>query len=915
MGAIIGTHHAEDAASHAKESFSPVVPGFTANTSQRSQSSLSSEFSLTEGQLKRDAIADSELECSQITKYLFIAGRRVAENLELLLEKKITRIINCASSVVPNYHQGFGNMKYLSMNLVDGNKEDISWFVCEVIQFIYEGAQKKERVLLHCEKGISRSCAFGIAYRMWSTGETYRAAFNFISARRTVCDPKPAFICNLTEIGEIFFGSQVETSLLFRCSYHAAYDPTTPVLKVCRNLQKSSREVIVPATSLLNPKGVFLLRTVRSNRHFLFLWKGRNATATTRQQAFHLASFMARIFSNASTITVIEEGNETEDFLSFLLQDGPFKSREDACWEDYFDYPPTAQQIEAATSADASLHSVSRGVSGGNSNNNLIGGNNNDDGNTPKNSTTPRGSFRVKPVVYGQVNVQGKPLSRSNSFRSVSKDNNETAMVVVSNNNQPVVPSINAKELTDRISSLISGENSLRMKVVASVSPSPIPLPAEELVITNNNNNNVVPKAMMMINNNDKEEEVRISSSAASTVVNYSPITTTTTEVAVVVSDQRKEMIGSSSNLSSLSTPSNAAQKKTEVKALALSVLQASSPPKQSQPQEVPPLKAVAPPPQRNFNLALPLQQPQQQTTVVPQFQLPLNQLEQQTLSARGGGSGGRTTSDQLKLPPILNRNGSSEKLPNNSNLQMLHTPNKNNMIQNGQGFYAEHESATAEQQHSYSRTSSNNRLEPVSSASDLLKQSTTGGLVPLIPSRPASAERRSFSYGVSPRVNVGNITSGSNTSFSFKNTTANAVVIEGNSPSKQPSIPSLSLLSASISPPMKENVPNNIVKTNTTNSAPVLNLNSGRPPSLKRDEFRDIPLVKTPATTERNFAKPFLYQLSRKSDEEDSDQAVVITSAEHYEWMSLFDYEYDDLQNVNASSANYFVFFLLFTL
>jgi protein-tyrosine phosphatase len=883
MGAIIGTHHVEDAASHAKESFSPVVPGFTANTSQRSQSSLSSEFSLTEGQLKRDAIADSELECSQITKYLFIAGRRVAENLELLLEKKITRIINCASSVVPNYHQGFGNMKYLSMNLVDGNKEDISWFVCEVIQFIYEGAQKKERVLLHCEKGISRSCAFGIAYRMWSTGETYRAAFNFISARRTVCDPKPAFICNLTEIGEIFFGSQVETSLLFRCAYHAAYDPTTPVLKVCRNLQKSSREVIVPATSLLNPKGVFLLRTVRSNRHFLFLWKGRNATATTRQLAFRLASFMARIFSNASTITVIEEGNESEEFLSFLLQDGPFKSREDACWEDYFDYPPTAQQIEAATSADVSLHSVSRGVSGGNSNNNLSG--NNDDGNTPKNSTTPRGSFRVKPVVYGQVNVQGKPLSRSNSFRSVSKDNNESAMVVVSNN---TVPSINVKELTDRISSLISGENSLRMKVVASVSPSPIPLPAEELLITNSNDH-AVSKAMI----NSKEEEVRISSSAASTVVNYSP---TTTESLVVVSDQRKE-IGSSLNLSS-STPSTAVQKKTEVKALAQSLLQASSPPKQPL-QEVPPLKAVAPPPQRNFNLALPLQQPQphQQPAVVPQFQIPLNQLEQ-PLSGRGG-SGGRTTSDQLKLPPILNRNGSSEKLPNNLNLQMLHTPNKN-LNQNGQGFYAEHDPAVAEQQqqHFYSRTSSNNRLEPVSSASDLLKQSTAG--IPLIPSRPASAERRSFSYGVSPRVNVGNITSGSNTSFSFKNPT-NAVVIEGNSPSKQPSIPSLSFLSSSA--PMKENVHSNVAKT-ATNPAPVLNINSGRPPSLKRDEFRDIPMVKTPATTERNFAKPFLYQLSRKSDEGDLDQAVV-TSAEHYEWMSLFDYEYDDLQNVSAYSAN----------
>ncbi|MFX8668685.1 dual specificity protein phosphatase, partial [Acinetobacter baumannii] len=77
----------------------------------------------------------------------------VAENLELLKEKKITRIINCASSVIPNY---FANeFKYLSLNLVDGRGEDISWFVSEVVQFIFDGANEGQKTLLHCEKGIS----------------------------------------------------------------------------------------------------------------------------------------------------------------------------------------------------------------------------------------------------------------------------------------------------------------------------------------------------------------------------------------------------------------------------------------------------------------------------------------------------------------------------------------------------------------------------------------------------------------------------------------------------------------------------------------------------------------------------------------------------------------------------------------
>lgn len=131
------------------------------------------EFDHTEGQLRREGMADCEFECSQITKFLYVGGQRVAENLELLKEKKITRIVNCASAVSPNFHEGYSDIKYLTMNLVDGRQEDISWFVCAVINFIFEGTNRGERTLIHCERGISRSCSFTIAYRMWSTGNTY----------------------------------------------------------------------------------------------------------------------------------------------------------------------------------------------------------------------------------------------------------------------------------------------------------------------------------------------------------------------------------------------------------------------------------------------------------------------------------------------------------------------------------------------------------------------------------------------------------------------------------------------------------------------------------------------------------------------------------------------------------------------
>lgn len=54
--------------------------------------------------------------------------------------------------------------------MLDGRQDDISWFMCEIIRFIEVGRHGKYKTLLHCEKGISRSCSFAIAYLMWASG-------------------------------------------------------------------------------------------------------------------------------------------------------------------------------------------------------------------------------------------------------------------------------------------------------------------------------------------------------------------------------------------------------------------------------------------------------------------------------------------------------------------------------------------------------------------------------------------------------------------------------------------------------------------------------------------------------------------------------------------------------------------------
>ena len=127
-------------------------------------------FRLTEGQSRRGLMADCESECSPIFDFLFVGGAQIARSWKTLEQHGITRIINCSAAVVDNHFLNDPKMKYLSLNMVDGRQDDISWFLGDVLQFIMSGRKAGEKILIHCERGVSRSCSFAIAYHVWTTG-------------------------------------------------------------------------------------------------------------------------------------------------------------------------------------------------------------------------------------------------------------------------------------------------------------------------------------------------------------------------------------------------------------------------------------------------------------------------------------------------------------------------------------------------------------------------------------------------------------------------------------------------------------------------------------------------------------------------------------------------------------------------
>jgi hypothetical protein len=133
----------------------------------------------------------------------------------------------------------------------------------------------------------------------------------------------------LIEISELLSGRAANATLLYRFAHHAAYDLITPVLKLCRNNQ--NRRILVPSTSLLNPKGIFILRAVKVNGesidHELYIWVGSQSDERCLEDAIHLTKLMINIFSKAETVKIVRQGQDDMNFIRSIVQDGPYGSR------------------------------------------------------------------------------------------------------------------------------------------------------------------------------------------------------------------------------------------------------------------------------------------------------------------------------------------------------------------------------------------------------------------------------------------------------------------------------------------------------------------------------------------------------------------------------------------------------------
>ena len=128
---------------------------------------------------------------SQITEDVYISDRMTASDYESLKRLGIKQIL-IVGSEIPRHGDLYFKVFHVKIN--DLPTENIKKYFNPSFNFI-----KKNKTLIHCAMGVSRSVSIAIAYLMRSRGLSFDEAFSLVKKNRHIACPNPGFILQLKQ--------------------------------------------------------------------------------------------------------------------------------------------------------------------------------------------------------------------------------------------------------------------------------------------------------------------------------------------------------------------------------------------------------------------------------------------------------------------------------------------------------------------------------------------------------------------------------------------------------------------------------------------------------------------------------------------------------------------------------------------
>ena len=136
----------------------------------------------------------------QVDANIYIGGHLAARNFETIKKHGITRIVKLLDDQDNYRHPG---ISYAVFSSLDEPCYDISTDALNAIQFINEGVENGDKILVHCRSGISRSSTVVLLYLMISRGYTLKNALTLLRCARPFIKPNSGFMQYLQSVDSV----------------------------------------------------------------------------------------------------------------------------------------------------------------------------------------------------------------------------------------------------------------------------------------------------------------------------------------------------------------------------------------------------------------------------------------------------------------------------------------------------------------------------------------------------------------------------------------------------------------------------------------------------------------------------------------------------------------------------------------
>ena len=129
----------------------------------------------------------------EIIPNLYLGSIESANNIQKLKELNIKKVLSIMNFDAPLYKPE-DNINHKIISIADMTTENIIKYFGECLNFIK--GEEKEKILVHCMAGASRSATVVIAYLMWKEKKSVHDELNFVNSKRSIF-PNPGFLSQL----------------------------------------------------------------------------------------------------------------------------------------------------------------------------------------------------------------------------------------------------------------------------------------------------------------------------------------------------------------------------------------------------------------------------------------------------------------------------------------------------------------------------------------------------------------------------------------------------------------------------------------------------------------------------------------------------------------------------------------------